>query len=101
MPNWSAISSGTSCTSTVADRARRDRAGGVRPGRGELPGPAEGVLGVPRPHAGHAPGERRRDAVSFRDLLPLRKKLNEAGYGEITTQIEPTTTSSTFQTIRT
>ena len=32
---------------------------------------AQGVLGVARPDAGHAPGQRRRHPVPFGDLLPL------------------------------
>ena len=80
---------------------------------------AQGVLGVTRPDAGHAPGQRRRHPVPFGDLLPLtgaagrggaspatvyQKLLTERGYGAITTEIVPagsstsprTTTSSTL-----
>ena len=50
------------------DRAHRGRPGGLRPGQGVLRGPAEGVLGEPRPDPGHAPGQRRRHAVPLGDL---------------------------------
>ena len=65
---------------------------------------AEGVLGEPRPDAGHAPGQRRRHAIPQRDLLHVerpsagrsrtrgklyQRKLNEAGFGEITTEVKP------------
>ena len=35
---------------------------------------AQGVLGVARPDAGHAPGQRRRYPVPFGDLLPLARR---------------------------
>ncbi len=65
---------------------------------------AEGVLGEPRPDAGHAAGQRRRHPVPLRHLLfrrgaeARRRKLarrcsrnssTAAGYGAITTEILP------------
>ena len=42
------------------------------PVRGELRAAAQDVLGAPRPDPGHAPGQRRRDAVPVGDLHPRR-----------------------------
>ena len=86
------------------DRARRSRARGFDPDAGLLRAAAEGVLGAPRPDAGHAPGQRRRDAVPVGDLLRRRRaaprrgglarcstrpRCQRAGYGAITTEIAP------------
>ena len=63
---------------------------------------AEAVLGEPRSHAGHAPGQRRRHAVPVRRSTAPRRsssqaarasrdayqdRLTAAGYGRITTEI--------------
>ena len=65
---------------------------------------ARDVLGGPRPDAGHAPGQRRRHAVPLRRSTRTRtrsgeaaeatrdafgERLTAAGYGPITTEIEP------------
>ena len=55
-----------------ADRPRRGGARRVRHRRDELPGDAEGVLGGPRSHAGHAPGQRRRQPIPLGDPLAGR-----------------------------
>ena len=61
-----------------------------------------GLLGEPRSDAGHAPGQRRRDAVPVGDLLlrsgaarggravaaMFQPRLTSSGFGEITTEIE-------------
>ena len=63
----------------------------------------EDVLGEPRPDAGHAPGQRRRHAVSLRHLhvhrgpacrgrgskAEYQKALTKNGLGQITTEIVP------------
>ncbi|CAA9247600.1 MAG: Peptide-methionine (S)-S-oxide reductase MsrA, partial [uncultured Blastococcus sp.] len=54
-----------------AHRAHRGRAGRLRPGRDLLRAAAQGVLGGPRPDAGHAAGQRRRHAVPLGHLLPV------------------------------
>ena len=84
------------------DRPRRDGARRVRPVEDELRAAAEGLLGEPRPDAGHAPGQRRRHAVPLGDLrrrttpsaaaaeaskAMYQEQLSAAGYGEITTEI--------------
>ncbi|CAA9493371.1 MAG: Peptide-methionine (S)-S-oxide reductase MsrA, partial [uncultured Solirubrobacteraceae bacterium] len=51
------------------DGAHRGRARRLRPGRDELRGDAQAVLGGPRPDAGHAPGQRCRHPVPLGDLL--------------------------------
>ena len=52
-----------------ADRAHRGRAGRVRPHDHVLRAAAEAVLGGPRPHPGHAAGQRHRHPVPLGDLL--------------------------------
>ena len=75
----------------------------VRPGQGLLRRPAQGVLGVTRPHPGHAAGQRRRAPSTVRRIYcqspeqqadgassrrkAYQERLTEAGYGEITTEI--------------
>ena len=64
----------------------------------------QGVLGEPRPDPGDAPGKRHGDPIPQRDLLHLRsaarghrrahvamyqQRLSAAGFGEITTEVEP------------
>src|SRR3954447_14474798 len=51
-----------------ADRPRRGRARRLRPGGDLLRAAAQGLLGGPRPDAGHAPGQRRRHPVPLGDL---------------------------------
>src|SRR6266849_1847809 len=51
-----------------ANRAQRGRARDLRPEPDPLRAPAQDVLGKSRPDPGHAPGQRRRHAISFRDL---------------------------------
>ena len=53
-----------------AHRAHRGRPRRLRPGGHLLRAAAQGVLGGPRPDAGHAPGQRRRHPVPLGDLLP-------------------------------
>ena len=55
-----------------ANRPHRGRARRLRPGADKLRGDAPGLLGEPRSHPGHAPGERRRHAVPLGDLLDER-----------------------------
>ena len=67
------------------------------PGAGQLRPAAEGVLGEPRPDAGHASGQRRRHAVPQRDLhvstgaaacgrarraTMFQEQLRRSGYGD-------------------
>ncbi len=47
--------------------------GRLRPSEGHVRGPAQGLLGEPRPDPGHAPGQRRRHAIPLRDLHDLRR----------------------------
>ena len=63
-PTYEEVCSGR--TGTRGDRPRR-----LRSCPGLLRDAAHGVLGVTRPDAGHAPGQRRRHPVPFGDLLPL------------------------------
>ena len=85
-----------------ANRPRGGRPRGLRPVADELRRDAPHLLGGPRPHPGHAAGQRRRDAVPLRDLLRERRaagsgawhrrrvfqaELAKSGYGEITTEI--------------
>ena len=53
-------------------RPHRGGPGRLRPRRDLLRGAAAAVLGGPRPHPGHAAGQRRRDPVPLGDLLDLR-----------------------------
>ena len=102
------------------DRPRRGGARRVRPVEDELRAAAQGVLGEPRPDAGHAPGQRHGHAVPLRDLRPRRRPAaaaeasghvpgaaHAAGYGRITTEIvgrrrrrstSPRTTTSSTST---
>ena len=49
--------------------SRRGGACRLRPDARLLRGAAEGLLGGPRPDAGHAPGQRHRDAIPYRSSL--------------------------------
>ena len=51
-------------------RPHRGRARRLRPDEDLARGDAEGLLGEPRPDAGHAPGQRHRHPVPLGDLLP-------------------------------
>ena len=51
-----------------AHRPQRSGAGGLRSEKDFLREPAQDFLGKPRPDAKHAPGQRRRHAVSLRHL---------------------------------
>jgi hypothetical protein len=62
-------------------RPRRGRPGRLRPGRPALRGATPGLLGVPRPHPGHAAGQRRRHPVPLRHLHHLRRA-GGAGAGQ-------------------
>ena len=82
-------------------RPYRGGAGGLRSEGDQLRGPVEAVLGEPRPDPGDAPGQRRRDPVPLGDLhlyaraaprcrglaRRLQPRLEDAGYGAITTEI--------------
>ena len=82
-------------------RPQRGGAGGLRSEEDFLREAAEDVLGEPRPDPGHAPGQRRRHAVSLRHLRDdagaeaRRRGSRKAmyarrwrrGYGAITTEI--------------
>ena len=74
------------------------------PARDDLRRAAEGLLGEPRPDAGHAPGQRRRHPVPLGDLHDSRRaararprrrasvyqeRARRPGFGEITTEIAP------------
>ncbi len=74
------------------------------PQQDQLRGPAEGLLGEPRPDPGHAPGQRRGHPVPLGDLHHHRRRsgpsressrdafppiVTRAGKGEITTEIAP------------
>ena len=87
-----------------ADGPRRGGARRLRPGQGLLRGAAPHLLGEPRPDPGHAPGQRRRARSTARAstctttrsaprprrrATRTRRKLTEAGYGAITTEIAP------------
>ena len=54
-------------------RSHRGGPGRLRPGEGELRGPAQGLLDHPRPDPGLPPGQRRRHAVPLRGLLDHRR----------------------------
>ena len=106
------------------DRSHRGRARRVRPEGHVVRAHAPGVLGEPRPDAGHAPGQRHGHAVPVGPLLLRRRggapprsrpasmfqaKLTQSGYGEITTELRAapgvlstprTTTSSTWRRTR-
>ena len=105
-PGTRAASRRTRRTRRSARRARahRGRPGRLRTGGGLLRAAAEGVLGGARPDAGHAPGQRHRHPVPLGDLrltgpsrrpprapagTRTRSAWTAAGYGEITTEIEP------------
>src|SRR5258708_28923192 len=55
------------------DEPHRGGAPRVRPHGRELPNAAEGVLGKPRYHPGHAPGPRPRDAIPLGHLYLWRR----------------------------
>ena len=92
------------------DRAQRGRPRRLRSEGRPLRRAAEGVLGEPRPDAGHAAGQRRRHAVSLRHLhatatrssAPPRRRARRTSErsprratAPITTEILPTRRSST------
>ena len=58
--------------SAAGHRPHRGRAGRLRPAADLLRGAAARLLGGPRPHPGHAPGQRPRHAVPLGDLLARR-----------------------------
>ena len=83
-------------------RPQRGGAGRVRPKEGQLRGAAQDLLGEPRPHARHAPGQRRRHAstapasmspprpsasVAEASKAAYQKVLSANRYGPITTEI--------------
>src|SRR5882672_7476909 len=63
------------------DRPRRGGPAHLRPERGVVQGNSGGVLRDSRPHDSQPPGQRRRDTVPLRGLLPLRRAESSGGTG--------------------